>query len=257
VPGAYSRSAAIGGGGGSLSAGNGVIMGKSTGGKPWKLYVFSTVGEAREALVDGELLKAVSHAFSPGPGYAPQAIRAMRVNPGTQAARTMKSGANDILAVKSYDYGVHTNQLKMRLAAGTNPGTKKALFAFKEGSQTIDNIGKQSFSVQYTGTGSGALLSVSGDTLTAIARKSYGGANVWYFPVIMLASKDVVPNPDLIEIGDVLTIPDLQKNLDDPKARANIKGFLKETAGVYDRKTNPNANDIDIRDNLLKLADTL
>jgi hypothetical protein len=165
VPGAYSRSAAIGGGGGSLSAGNGVIMGKSTGGKPRELYVFSTVGEAREALVDGELLKAVAHAFSPGPGYAPQAIRAMRVNPGTQAARTMKSGVNDILTVKSFDYGVHTNRLKMRLAAGTNPGTKKALFAFKEGSQTIDNIGKQSFSVQYTGTGSGALLTVSADAL--------------------------------------------------------------------------------------------
>ena len=48
----------------------------------------------------------------------------------------------------------------------------------------------------------------------------------------MLASKDVVLDPDKIEPGMELTVPDLQKNLDSPKARANIKKYLGEIAKV-------------------------
>jgi hypothetical protein len=73
---------------------------------------------------------------------------------------------------------------------------------------------------------------VAGDTLSAISRTKYD--NGLCFPVIMLASKDVVLDPDKIEPDMELTIPNLQKNLDDPKARANIKKFLGEIAKVED-----------------------
>jgi len=159
VPGAYSRSAAVGGGGG-ISAGNGVILGKSLGGKPQVVYTFSTVAEAKETLVDGELLKAVSHAFNPSPDYAPQRVLAMRVNPGTQAERTMKAETEDVLHLKSSEYGVHTNRLKMQLTAGTNPGTRKAAFVLGDMTEKIDNIGKKSLSLQYIGEGSTASLTI-------------------------------------------------------------------------------------------------
>jgi hypothetical protein len=68
----------------------------------------------------------------------------------------------------------------------------------------------------------------------------------------MLASRNVISDPDLIEPGMNLTIPDLQKNLSDPGARAKIKDFLNEIAGVYDRKGKPA-----IRDDLRALARTL
>jgi hypothetical protein len=165
VPGAYSRSAAIGGGGG-ISAGNGVILGKSGTGAPRTLNVFSTVQEAKDVLGDGELLKAVAHAFNPSPDYAPQAVRAMVVNGNTQASRIMKAGGFEILKLKSAAYGSPANQLKMRLAAGTGAGTKKAVFETGENSQTIDNIGKKSIRVQYTGDGSKAVADVNNTGLS-------------------------------------------------------------------------------------------
>jgi hypothetical protein len=77
----------------------------------------------------------------------------------------------------------------------------------------------------------------SGDTLAAISRSVYNEG--FYFPVIMLASKDVVSDPDKIEPGMKLTIPDLQKNLDNPRARANIKSCLRDVAKIEDDRKRP------------------
>jgi hypothetical protein len=79
----------------------------------------------------------------------------------------------------------------------------------------------------------------SGDTLSAITLASYGSDNGFFFPLIMLASNDVVLDPDLIQPGMNLTIPNLQQNLNDPDARQRIKSFLLDIAVVYDRKTRP------------------
>jgi len=78
---------------------------------------------------------------------------------------------------------------------------------------------------------------VSGDTLSAISRGQY--QNGFYFPVIMMASSDVVLDPDEIELAMELTIPDIQKNLDDPKARTNIKNFLLDVAKIEDDRSRP------------------
>jgi hypothetical protein len=92
-------------------------------------------------------------------------------------------------------------------------------------------------------------LVTKGDTLSAITRNNYGTSNGYYFPLIMLASSEVVLDPDLIEPGMLLTIPDLQKNLNNAKARAQIKKFLIRIAGVYDKK-----GDEKTRDRLKDLA---
>jgi LysM repeat protein len=73
----------------------------------------------------------------------------------------------------------------------------------------------------------------SGDTLSAITRKSYPDDSAFYFPVIMLASNETVLDPDLIEPGMQLTVPDLQANLNDADAKAKIKSYLLEIADVY------------------------
>jgi hypothetical protein len=91
------------------------------------------------------------------------------------------------------------------------------------------------------------------DTLSKIARANYGGKNGYFFPIILLASQNVgVVDPDLIRPGMMLTIPDLQKNLDDPGARQRIKDFLNEIADVYNRKGNAVT-----RDRLRSLAASL
>jgi len=79
----------------------------------------------------------------------------------------------------------------------------------------------------------------SGDTLAAITREHYGSDKGLYFPVIMLASSEVVLDPDRINPGMELIIPDLQKNLDNAKARASIKGVIDDVASIEDRRKRP------------------
>jgi hypothetical protein len=75
-----------------------------------------------------------------------------------------------------------------------------------------------------------------GDTLTKIARERYGEDGGYYFPLIIFASRTVIVDPDKILPGQILTIPDLQKNLDNPIARLQIKSMLLDIAFVYDGK---------------------
>jgi hypothetical protein len=93
-----------------------------------------------------------------------------------------------------------------------------------------------------------------GDSLTAITGREYGTARAIYFPVIMLASSgDVtITDPDLIEPGMKLTIPDLDKNLNDAKARASIKSYLKDVADLFGQK-----GDEKRKNDLIKLSDSL
>jgi LysM repeat protein len=88
----------------------------------------------------------------------------------------------------------------------------------------------------------------AGDNLSQIARNFYGsltgvGAagsnNGFYFPVIMLASDSHIVDPDRIEPGMKLKIPDLRKNLDNPVSRKAIKDCLNDVAYVYNKKGKP------------------
>jgi hypothetical protein len=152
---------AVGGSGGGVSANNGAILGRSKGGEPYKLFVFATLDEARETLIDGELLKGVSHAFNPSPEYAPQAIRAMVVNGNTQAQGVLKAGSLEVLRLKTASYGIIANSIARQIVSGTNPGTKKILFFSGEFEDKIDNIGKKSIQLQYTGSGTSAVLDIN------------------------------------------------------------------------------------------------
>jgi len=86
---------------------------------------------------------------------------------------------------------------------------------------------------------------VKGDTLSQITRKFYGDLtgvgeagpnNGFYFPVIMMASDSNIVDPDLIEPGMNMKIPDLKKNLVNPAARKAIKDCLNDVAYVYNKK---------------------
>jgi hypothetical protein len=91
---------------------------------------------------------------------------------------------------------------------------------------------------------------VKGDRLVDISRREY--SNGFYFPLIMLASSDVVLDPDKIEPGMKLTIPDLQRNLSNAKAKERIKSFLREIADFEVRRNRPPD-----AEGLRKLADSV
>jgi hypothetical protein len=51
-----------------------------------------------------------------------------------------------------------------------------------------------------------------------------------------MASRDLVEDQDVILPGMVLTIPNLQANLNDPRAKASMKEFFLEIADITDRQ---------------------
>jgi len=94
-------------------------------------------------------------------------------------------------------------------------------------------------------TGAQDYTVVKGDTLSQITRKYYGSLtdvgdsgpnNGFYFPVIMMASDSKIVDPDLIEPGMNLKVPDLKLNLANPAARKAIKDCLNDVAYVYNKK---------------------
>ena len=114
---------------------------------------------------------------------------------------------------------------------------------FQNHRQTLVLEGAKEYKVQY------------GDTLSKIANKFYGKGNGYYFPIIMLASADTVQDPDTIEPGMVLTIPDLNKNLKETAVQPKLKAFFTEIADVY--KTKKTASAATIRRELQKIAQSI
>jgi PBP1b-binding outer membrane lipoprotein LpoB len=82
---------------------------------------------------------------------------------------------------------------------------------------------------------------VSGDTLAEIAANRYGGTNMYFFPLIRLANSGVVSDPDLIEPGTNLVVPQLQSNLNSVSANALVRAEMLRIASQYDRQEKPNA----------------
>jgi len=164
-PGVYTRRNNVKSGTGAPSQSM-VVLGQSIGGKPNTLLDFSDISEARNALVGGSLLEGVAHAFTGSKDFVPQKVYAFRVNEGTRSAITLKSGTDNIITLRSKDYGIHTNQIKIWVKEGSIPLSKRALVSFKGNNIDTGDILKKSLSVLYTGTGATATVSINTDGMT-------------------------------------------------------------------------------------------
>jgi hypothetical protein len=87
-------------------------------------------------------------------------------------------------------------------------------------------------------TGAGTYTVKAGDTLSDISRHAYNDG--YYYPIIMLASRGVVVNPDKIRPGMVLTIPDLERNKANANGKRSMKNCLNGFASIEKTKQNPN-----------------
>lgn len=100
----------------------------------------------------------------------------------------------------------------------------------------------------------------SGDTLTRIARQFYGRRNAFFFPLIMAASKEKqtvdIVDPDMIQPGMELVIPDLELNLAQPDIKARIKTLLDSVAKIYKGKPETHWS-FEVIDGLASAAGTL
>ncbi len=150
-----------------LSVGNNLgLVGRADGGEPNAILRFGSAQEARDVLRGGDLLRAVERAFnaspqSPGPSY----ITCIRVNPATQSSLVLKdASAGDAISLVSTNYGLIDNQIKVKVEAGTNVGLKLTT-QYGLSYSAVDDLVRNAFTVQYTGTGTGT-MTVANTTVT-------------------------------------------------------------------------------------------
>ena len=151
----------------NLSVGNVVaLMGRSKGGEPNKALRFGSPSQAIAALREGELLTAVLKAFDPSSQTGgPAEVVAVRVNPALQSSLVLLDGSSsNAITLKSTDYGLYTNQIKVKVESGSVSG-KKVTTAFGEAYYTEDNIHRDAFSLAYSGAGAGT-VSIDNATVT-------------------------------------------------------------------------------------------
>lgn len=152
----------------NLTVGNVVaVVGHSTGGKPNAPLRFGSPSQAKAALRGGELLKAIEKAFDPSSQTgAPSEVVAIRVNPAVQSALVLKDGSSaDVISLASTDYGLYTNQIKVKIEAGSVAG-KKPTTQFGNDYFTADNIAREAFEIQYSGAQATATMGVTNSTVT-------------------------------------------------------------------------------------------
>lgn len=143
------------------------VIGRSVGGKPNTALRFGSPSEAQAALIDGELLTAVLKAFDPSAQTgSPQTVVAVRVNPATQASLALLDGSSaTVVNLVSTDYGLYTNQIKVKVEAGSTAG-KKLTTQFGNSYFSQDNVSRNAFKIRYSGGQASARMSITGTTVT-------------------------------------------------------------------------------------------
>lgn len=152
----------------NLSVGNVLaIVGKSVGGKPDTALHFGSAAQARSVLIDGEALRAIEKAFDPSSEtVGPSEVVFIRVNPAVQAALALvDASAANVINLTAQDYGVRTNSVRVKIEAGSVSG-KKLSTGLGLNYNTQDNVGRNAFSVQYTGAELTATMAVSETQVT-------------------------------------------------------------------------------------------
>lgn len=109
--------------------------------------------------------------FDPSPGaQGASEVYLVAVNPSTVASSTFSSA----LTLTSYLYGQSANQVKAKIEAGTTG--KKVTVQYLDNVETFDNLTKDSFSVQYTGAGSAATMTINITAATHLLTTTVTGA---------------------------------------------------------------------------------
>ena len=75
-----------------------------------------------------------------------------------------------------------------------------------------------------------------GDCLIFIAKRFYGSEKGNYFPFIIAGTEEKIEDPDEIEVGQKLTIPDLKAAVSTEESRSYVKQTFYDVADKYDAK---------------------
>lgn len=194
----------------NLSVGNVIaLIGTSTGGEPNTALSFGSPSEAAATLLDGELLTAVKKAFSPSNEVGgPATVIAVRVNPALQSTLVLNdAAAQPSINLTSADWGAWTNQIKVKVATGSTQGlavTTQYATSYYSG----DNLYRNAFSVQYTGTGASAASAAMSITGTSLSLQAPAGSQVALLDLNQLKTVQQVVDAINVVAGFTATVLD-------------------------------------------------
>jgi hypothetical protein len=153
------------------------IIGTSEGGVPKKAIYFDSPVTARRTLRGGDCLRALELAFNPSAeSGSPARVAVVRIENAVQASlMLLDAGSNDVIELKSADYGAHTNGIKVTVEAGSLAG-KRLTVQQDQDYYTKDNITRVPLTVLYSGAETTATVEVDATSLTLKAPS--GGAGV-------------------------------------------------------------------------------
>jgi hypothetical protein len=194
----------------NLTVGNVIaIIGASTGGQPNVGLSFGNPDDAAAVLQSGELLTAIQKAFAPSPDTnGPSLVIGIRVNPATQAALALNDATpTPVINLVSTGYGLNTNQIKIKVEAGTTAG-KKITTQLGNSFFVQDNIQRRPFQIQYTGGQATSSMTINGATLTLFA-----------------------PNGTAVAAIDLATYPTVQQLVDRINATAGFVASVLDGNG--------------------------
>lgn len=154
----------------NAAAGNDLaILGVADGGEAGKRLKFGSPLEAERVLLGGEGLRAIRRAFGPSSQTGgPRTITFVRVGSPTRAALTLKDGANGdaiVLRASPFMAGLPGNQIKVKVDAGTDAGSRRVTTQYLNRFFTQDNLKRNLLTVRYTGADTVAEVDVNNASL--------------------------------------------------------------------------------------------
>ena len=156
------------------------IVGQSTGGAPNSATYLYNVIDARARLKGGELLRAVEMAFSPSAETAgPQVICAVRVGTPTQSTLSLSNSASAaVINLSSTDYGVNTNNIKVKVETSSDANGKKVTVTQGTEQYVGDNLWRNAFTVYYSGSSTYGLVTLNDSAISLSVASSATTASV-------------------------------------------------------------------------------
>jgi hypothetical protein len=164
------------------------IIGSCTSGQPKTVQSFNSAGQLVKALGAGQAYDGARMAFNPssmlveGNYVQPQLVYVVRADSANQSAYTaLDAATNPSITLTSIDYGVQTNSISVAITSGTFPTLSPAVVvntgilpktivitnSYNNALETYTNIGQTIlFSLQYTGSGSAATVTVNATGIT-------------------------------------------------------------------------------------------
>lgn len=186
------------------------VIGTALGGVPQTIKTINSPIEADQQLRGGTLLDVIRLMYDPSP-EVPGAgeIKYYRLNLATQSQLNLQDATpSNVILVKSRDYGVWTQQIRIKVEAGTTAGKKVSINDVQVPAvvEVGDNLGP-AFKIQYVGSLFAARMTITktGDNATQlkIQTQATGGGDPW----VDLVTVDLT-NPALDTLGKLVSYLD-------------------------------------------------